>query len=154
MLKTLSAAFFLTLFIFSAGASSAMASAAAARPIQIFIRLQAQVWEKESTRTHDSKYYPVGPREPLSLRIQPDLELTIVKRVFVRGDLEVLITFYQVSPEKGLPYVSTQTRITHRKRGLLAECSRYDALKSPDIGIGSCSGVLDGHQIGVSFLKD
>lgn len=124
------------------------------RPFPIFIRLKAQVWEKKSTRTGDAKYDLIGSGESLSARIPLHSKVTFVKREMIRGDLVVLVTFYQVTPEIGLPYISTQTRLIHRVRGLLAECSRYDALASPDIGIGSCSGVLDGHQIGVSFLKD
>jgi hypothetical protein len=123
-------------------------------PNGVGIQARVQLWEKMSTRPGDAKYYPLANEERLKAWVHYKKGTSFVKRRYEADGLVAGVTFYQVVPERGLPYIATQIRLEHSTHGFIAECSRYDGLKSPDIGIGSCSGRLGTKQVGVSILKD
>jgi len=78
---------------------------------------------------------------------------TSLKQRFQGSPYSVELAVYWARPrvETDPDAIVTQVRLFHETRGLVAECSRYDdARASVAIGLGSCSGVVDGEQVGVS----
>lgn len=81
----------------------------------------------------------------------------IVGRETFRSDewiVELLVTW--TKPKDGTkPYLATQTRLLSSRRGLIAECSRYDAVNSfRFLPPGSCSGRTGDNDVhGISLLS-
>lgn len=132
---------------------AAAAASDAAASVTVPLNLRAQLWSGPALRAR-----PIGAPKPVTAALEiPTAQGSGHRSVFnfIEGDLELQVTFLLVRPRTGAEaYAVAQTRLTHATKGLVAECSNYDSLASrQDIGVGACSGAIDGLQVGVSYFR-
>jgi hypothetical protein len=119
------------------------------------LALNAQLWKRPTGANNRLKFTKLGGTHLLEARLESIRGRDIVRRALEGGEITAEISFLLVLPESPeLPFVVTQAEIYHAEFGLIAECANYDSVEGElAIGVGVCSGVVDGTQYGVSFSK-
>lgn len=139
--------------LFGIATPAAAVASGAAASVTVPLDLRAQLWSGPAVHAR-----LIGAPKTVKATLEiPGAPGSADRRTlkFAEGDLEFQTTFLLVRPRTGAsPYAVFQTRLLHATKGLVAECSNYDSLASPeDIGVGACSGALEGRQIGVSYFR-
>lgn len=139
--------------VFFAATAACFAPLQATAGTQINLSLRSQLWSGPAVHAR-----LIGAPKTVKATLEiPNAPGSADRRTlkFVEGDLEFQVTFLLARPQTGAsPYAVFQTRLLHATKGLIAECSNYDSLASPeDIGVGACSGAVDGEQVGVSYFR-
>jgi hypothetical protein len=131
------------------------ALASDAAPLRAEIALEAQLWKRPAGAGNRLKFTLLGEATPVEAKLEYARGRDTAERTVEGGELSAEILFLIVQPRAPeRPFVSTQTQIYHRDFGLIAECANYDSVEGEfAIGVGVCSGVVDGVQYGISFSK-
>lgn len=79
----------------------------------------------------------------------------VARSTFVKAPWTVVLLVTRTNPTNGVPsYLAVQTTLKHDSYGLVAQCSRYDALGTFSfLPPGACSGQMAGKLVGVSLLS-
>lgn len=145
--------------------STVRANSAQAQEERLTIEKKGQLWKKTACATDAERGnltslcnlpQPIGVAWAISGEMKRPSEpgrLTQLKHTQESSPFRVDMTLFWARPlDVTKPdYIVTQIRLTHETAGFLAECSRYNAAELANaLAIGSCSGPLEGEQVGVS----
>lgn len=122
---------------------------------------KGEIWKKALCTTDEG---PTSCGLPQSLGLRFDIQgdiarpsepgrVTQLKQTFRETPFRVDFALFWARPidETKPDYLVTQIRFSHETNGLLAECSRYNPAELANaLSIGSCAGVMNGEQVGVS----
>ncbi len=101
---------------------------------------------------------PLGLEWPVLLEGQrpekPGRHLVVQKTLEGRGLQIQIQIFIVIGDQNEPPYIVTQTSLSHKAFGRIADCSRYDLERELRfLPPGACSGRAGKNMIGVSFSK-
>jgi hypothetical protein len=119
------------------------------------VALNAQLWKRPTGASNRLKFTPLSEKRLLEAELESTRGRDIVRRRIESEAITVDVTFLLVvpaPPERA--FVVTQAQIFHADFGFIAECANYDSIEGElAIGVGVCSGSVDGIQYGISFSR-